>query len=161
MNGTAMLNKNEANGFNLFMGKAKCGSCHFMPLFSGAKPPRYYYIESEVLGVPSVANKKKARLDSDSGRYLITQSPVHLFSFKTPSLRNVALTAPYMHNGIFKTLEEVVDFYNQGGGQGLGIAPPNQTLPFEKLSLTKKEKKDVVAFMKTLTDTTSAYRTSD
>jgi cytochrome c peroxidase len=161
MNGAAILNKNEANGFNLFMSKAKCGSCHFMPLFSGAKPPRYYYIESEVLGVPSTTNKKKAQLDSDSGRYLITQSPVHLFSFKTPSLRNVALTAPYMHNGVFKTLEEVVDFYNKGGGQGLGIAPTNQTLPFEKLNLTKKEKKDLVTFMKTLTDTTSASITSD
>ncbi len=50
-----MLNKNETNGFNLFMGKAKCGTCHFMPLFSGAKPPRYFYIESEVLGVPASA----------------------------------------------------------------------------------------------------------
>jgi cytochrome c peroxidase len=157
MNGETVLNKKEINGFNIFMGKAKCGTCHFMPLFSGAKPPRFFYIESEVLGVPSSPDKKKPQLDSDSGRYLITQSPVHLFSFKTPTLRNVALTAPYMHNGVFQTLEEVVDFYNKGGGQGLGIAPPNQTLPFEKLSLTKKEKKDLVAFMKTLTDTTSAY----
>jgi cytochrome c peroxidase len=161
MNGPATLNKNEINGFNLFMGKAKCGTCHFMPLFSGAKPPRYYYMESEVLGVPATANKKKPQLDSDSGRYLITKSPVHLFSFKTTSLRNVALTAPYMHNGVFNTLEEVVDFYNNGGGQGLGIAPPNQTLPFEKLNLTKKEKKDLIFFMKTLTDTTPVYRSSD
>ena len=91
-----------------------------------------------MLGVPATANKKKSQLDSDSGRYLITQSPVHLFSFKTPTLRNVALTAPYMHNGVFQTLEEVVEFYDKGGGQGLGIAPINQTLPFEKLSLKKK-----------------------
>jgi cytochrome c peroxidase len=54
-----------------------------------------------------------------------------------------------------------VDFYNKGGGQGLGIAPPNQTLPFEKLSLTKKEKKDLVFFMKTLTDTASIYPITD
>ena len=161
MNGRAVLNKTEINGFNLFMGKAKCGTCHFMPLFSGAKPPRYYYMESEVLGVPSTPDKKKPRLDNDSGRYLVTKSPVHLFSFKTTSLRNVALTAPYMHNGVFNTLEEVVDFYNNGGGQGLGIAPPNQTLPFEKLNLTKKEKKDLVFFMKTLTDTTPVNKTSD
>jgi cytochrome c peroxidase len=161
MNGTAMLNKSEANGFNLFLGKAKCGSCHFMPLFSGAKPPRYYYIESEVLGVPFSSDKKKTRLDSDSGRYLITRSPLHLFSFKTPTLRNIALTAPYMHNGIFNTLDEVVDFYNTGGGKGLGIAPANQTLPFDKLMLTKKEKKDLIAFMKSLTDTTSAHISSD
>lgn len=161
MNGTAALNKNEINGFNLFMGKAKCGSCHFMPLFSGAKPPRYYYMESEVLGVPASPDKRNPKLDTDSGRYLITQSKIHLYSFKTTSLRNVALTAPYMHNGIFKTLEEVVDFYNDGGGQGLGIAPSNQTLPFEKLNLTKKEKKDLVFFMKALTDTTPVYKTSD
>jgi cytochrome c peroxidase len=161
MNGRTVLNKTEMNGFNLFMGKAKCGTCHFMPLFSGAKPPRYYFIESEVLGVPATANKKQPQLDSDSGRYLVTKSPVHLFSFKTTSLRNVALTAPYMHNGVFKTLEEVVDFYNNGGGQGLGIAPPNQTLPFEKLNLTKKEKKDLIFFMNTLTDTTPVYRSSD
>lgn len=162
MNGNFVMSKNEINGFNIFMGKAKCGTCHFMPLFSGAKPPRYYYIESEVLGVPNTTHKKHARLDSDSGRYLITQSPIHLFSFKTPSLRNVALTAPYMHNGVFNTLEEVVDFYNTGGGRGLGIAPSNQTLPFEKLNLTKKEKKDLILFMKTLTDTTSSvYSTFD
>ena len=114
MNGTAVLNKNEANGFNLFMGKAKCGSCHFMPLFSGAKPPRYYYIESEVLGIPAKKGKRKATLDIDSGRFLITESPVHLFAFKTPTLRNVSLTAPYMHNGVFSTLKEVMDFYKNG-----------------------------------------------
>lgn len=158
MNGVPTLNTAEINGFNLFMGKAKCGTCHFMPLFSGAKPPRYYYIESEVIGVPAIStNKAKQKLDSDSGRYLITQSKIHLFSFKTPTLRNVALTAPYMHNGVFKTLDAVVEFYNNGGGQGLKIAPENQTLPFDKLNLSAKEQKDIIAFMKTLTDTTGKY----
>ena len=157
MNGQPDLNKNEINGFNLFMGKAKCGTCHFMPLFSGAKPPRYYYIESEVIGVPATIDKINPKLDSDSGRYFSTQSKLHLFSFKTPTLRNVALTAPYMHNGVFKTLEEVMEFYNNGGGKGLKIAPPNQTLPFEKLNLNTKEKKDIIAFMKTLTDTSGRY----
>jgi len=128
-----------------------------MPLFSGAKPPRYYYIESEVLGVPLNTNKKHAKLDNDSGRYLITGSPVHIFSFKTPSLRNAAVTAPYMHNGVFNTLEEVVDFYNNGGGKGLHIAPPNQSLAFDKLNLSKEEKKDIVLFIKTLTDTSGIY----
>lgn len=156
MNGTPALTKNEINGFNLFMGKAKCGTCHFMPLFSGAKPPRYYYIESEVIGVPATANKKTV-LDNDSGRYLTTHSPVHIFSFKTPSLRNAALTAPYMHNGVFNTLEQVVDFYNKGGGNGLHIAPDNQTLPFDKLNLTAQEKRDIVLFMKALTDTSAVY----
>jgi cytochrome c peroxidase len=154
MNGKPVLNKNEINGFTIFMGKAKCGTCHFLPLFSGAKPPRYYYIESEVIGVPAASNKKNAQLDKDPGRYAITGLPLHKFSFKTPTLRNAALTAPYMHNGSFNTLEEVIDFYDNGGGKGFHVAPPNQTLPFDKLHLTKEEKKDLVSFMKSLTDTT-------
>lgn len=157
MNGKPALTRNEINGFNLFMGKAKCGTCHFIPLFSGAKPPRYYYMESEVIGVPATKEKKNAKLDADSGRYLATGYPIHIFSFKTGSLRNIALTAPYMHNGVFNTLEEVVDFYNDGGGKGLHIAPKNQSLPFNKLDLSKKEKTDIVLFMKALTDTSGKY----
>ncbi len=60
-----------------------------------------------------------------------------------------------MHNGVFDTLEEVMEFYNNGGGKGLHIAPENQTLPFDKLDLSKKEIQAIIAFMKTLTDTTS------
>lgn len=155
--GNPSLSKNEIRGFNLFMGKAKCGTCHFMPLFSGAKPPRYFYMESEVIGVPFDLNKKNATLDVDSGRYLATGYPIHMFSFKTTGLRNVALTAPYMHNGVFNTLEEVIDFYNEGGGKGLYIAPKNQSLPFDKLNLTASEKKDIISFLKALTDTAGKY----
>lgn len=150
------FSQNEKNGFNLFMGKAKCGTCHFTPLFNGLVPPQFNDTESEILGVPT-STKKHAKLDADSGKYYFTKSIVHLFSFKTPTLRNIALTAPYMHNGIYKTLEEVMDFYNKGGGKGLGINLPNQSLPFEKLDLSKQEKKDIIAFMRTLTDTVS-YR---
>jgi len=157
MNGKPSLTRNEINGFNLFMGKAKCGTCHFVPLFSGAKPPRYFYLESEVIGVPSSTDKKNAKLDADSGRYMATGYPIHIFSFKTAGLRNIALTAPYMHNGVFNTLEEVVDFYNDGGGKGLHIAPVNESLPFDKLNLSKKEKADIILFMKALTDTTGKY----
>ncbi len=153
MRGKASLDKTEINGFNLFMGKAKCGTCHFMPLFSGAKPPRYYYNETEVIGVPDKNTKTNARLDEDEGRYLTTGLPIHKYAFKTTTLRNISLTAPYMHNGVFKTLEDVLDFYNNGGGKGLHIAPPNQTLPFEKLNLTRAEQQDIIAFLKTLTDT--------
>ncbi len=157
MNGKRNLSNNEINGFNVFMGKAKCGTCHFMPLFSGAKPPRFYYIESEVLGIPEDPKATPVILDKDSGRYFVTRSEVHLFSFKTPTLRNVALTAPFMHNGAFNTLEEVIEFYNNGGGKGLHIAPPNQSLSFDSLNLSKKEKRDLVLFMKTLTDTSTKY----
>jgi cytochrome c peroxidase len=153
MRGQAVLTQQETRGFNLFMGKAKCGTCHFMPLFSGAKPPRYYYTESEVVGVPDNNHKINARIDEDKGRFNITGLPMHQYAFKTTTLRNIQLTAPYMHNGVFKTLDEVLDFYNLGGGKGLGIAPENQTLPFEKLLLTNSEKQAVIAFLKTLTDT--------
>jgi cytochrome c peroxidase len=55
-----------------------------------------------------------------------------------------------MHNGVFTTLEQVMDFYNKGGGAGLGIKIENQTLPFDSLSLTRKEQDDIIAFIKSL-----------
>jgi len=138
----------EKAGFNLFAGKAKCATCHFIPLTNGTVPPNFDKSESEVLGVP---NKEK-KLDGDLGKFVITQAVIHKFSFKTPTIRNIEHTAPYMHNGVYKTLEEVIDFYNDGGGLGLGFEVPNQTLPEDKLNLSVKEKKQLIAFMKTLTD---------
>lgn len=151
------LSSSEKNGFNLFAGKAKCATCHFIPLFNGLAPPVFNTTESEILGVPGSASKINPVLDKDSGKAGFTQSVIHNFSFKTPTIRNVALTAPYMHNGVFNTLEEVVDFYNDGGGKGLKIDPPNQSLPFDKLNLSAKEKKDIIAFMKALTDTSGKH----
>ncbi|MBZ4034644.1 cytochrome-c peroxidase [Flavobacterium sp. 17A] len=144
------LNVEEIQGMNLFMGKAKCATCHFTPLFNGTVPPSYSKSEHEVIGTPQDASGKK--LSADQGRYLYNKMPQLVGAFKTPTVRNVAVTAPYMHNGVFKTLEEVVDFYNKGGGQGLGYEVENQTLPFDELKLTKNEEKALVAFMKTLTD---------
>ena len=144
------LTKEEINGMNLFMGKAKCATCHFTPLFNGTVPPNYSKSEHEVIGTPQDVSGKK--LSSDQGRYLYNKMPQLVGAFKTPTVRNAAVTAPYMHNGVFKTLEEVVDFYNKGGGQGLGYEVENQTLPFDELKLTKNEEKALVAFMKTLTD---------
>jgi len=147
----------EINGFNLFMGKAKCGTCHYAPLFNGTKPPVYYYQESEVLGVPASADTLHPVIDNDPGRITILHLDFFDHAFKTPTLRNIALTAPYMHNGIYKTLEEVIDFYNRGGGQGLGLAVPNQTLPPDKLGLTTTEKTALKAFLLTLTDTSGVH----
>ena len=59
-----------------------------------------------------------------------------------------------MHNGVFKTLEEVIDFYNRGGGAGIGAVVANQTLPADKLNLSRKEQQQIIAFIHTLTDTT-------
>jgi len=145
-----VLNKQEIEGMNLFMGKAKCATCHFTPLFNGTVPPSYTKSEHEVIGTPQDATGKK--LSPDQGRYLYNKMPQLVGAFKTPTVRNAAITAPYMHNGVFKTLEEVVDFYNKGGGKGLGYEVQNQTLPFDELKLTKNEEKALVAFMKTLTD---------
>ena len=143
----------EIKGFNLFSGKARCATCHFIPLFNGSKPPSFLYQETEVLGVPADTNKAHPQLDSDLGRYTTTQQPFHRFAFKTPTLRNISLTAPYMHNGVFTTLSQVMEFYNNGGGKGLHIAPSNQTLPFDKLGLSTAEVNNIISFMQTLNDT--------
>ncbi len=146
------------NGFNIFMGKAACGTCHFAPVFNGSVPPLYKESESEVLGVPVEKEMEEYKIDPDRGRYLgilKEQADFYDHSFKTVTVRNIELTAPYMHNGIYETLEEVVDFYNRGGGIGLGMDIPNQTLPPDPLGLTDKEQQDLVAFMQALTDTTN------
>ncbi|MCE7064975.1 cytochrome-c peroxidase [Dyadobacter sp. CY326] len=142
----------EINGFNLFMGKAKCGTCHFVPLFNGTVPPDYQRTESEVLGVTTEANFKNAKLDVDAGRGTHNNFPQWKHAFKTSTVRNVAKTAPYMHNGAFSTLQEVMEFYNEGGGAGLGLNVPNQTLAADKLNLTKTEISLVIKFMESLTD---------
>ena len=146
-----VLTEDEKKGFNLFMGKADCASCHFLPLFNGLAPPEYMETDWEILGTPSAGDKRK--LDDDIGRAGIIDAPIFVHAFKTPTLRNVELTAPYMHNGVFRTLEEVVDFYDAGGGSGLGFDVPFQTLGEDSLHLTDKEKKQLIDFMKSLTDT--------
>ncbi|TGE06040.1 cytochrome-c peroxidase [Hymenobacter fodinae] len=141
-------------GANVFLGKAKCATCHFLPLFNGTVPPGFERTEAEVLGTPAQASLHPRALDPDLGRGGATGIRWQQHAFKTPTLRNVALTAPYMHNGAYRTLEQVIDFYDQGGGAGLGLAVPNQTLPTDKLHLTAQEKRDLVAFLHALTDTT-------
>lgn len=146
------LSQHEINGYNIFSGKALCGSCHFFPLFSGLVPPIYNDTEYEVIGVPEEKNSKN--VDKDEGRIIVSKAYIHQYAFKTPTVRNINLTAPYMHNGVYRTLDEVVDFYNKGGGQGIGISINNQTLPFDSLQLSKQEINDIIAFMKCLSDTT-------
>ncbi|MBI3519934.1 MAG: hypothetical protein HY062_11325 [Bacteroidetes bacterium] len=145
------LSAQEINGYNLFSGKALCGSCHFFPLFNGLVPPAYSDTEYEVIGVPE--NTTNKNVDKDEGRIFVSKAYIHQYAFKTPTVRNSSLTAPYMHNGIYKTLDEVIEFYNKGGGQGLGINIPHQTLPFDSLQLSKKEMLDIKAFLLALTDT--------
>ncbi len=87
------------------------------------------------------------------------------FSFKTPTVRNAAVTAPYMHNGVYKTLEQVVDFYDHAAGNKFSkdMRPDMKGLPFFTilpipLQLTIKEKKDLVSFIQALTDTSASSK---
>lgn len=155
---TDQLPESAKRGYNLFMGKAVCGTCHFAPAFTGLVPPDFQDSESEILGVPAAPVWENATLDGDLGRrgngVPLDAVDIFAFSFKTPSVRNVALTAPYMHNGVYDSLEQVVRFYNVGGGNGIGIELEYQTLPFDNLNLSSGEMADLVSFMETLTDTT-------
>jgi cytochrome c peroxidase len=149
------LSSEQKKGFNLFMGKAQCGTCHFAPVFNGSTPPFFNHSEYEVLGVPGIrlSSAKLTKLpDEDLGRY--ERIPVSLYrrAFKTPTVRNVAHTQPYMHNGHFKTLQAELDFYNQGGGAGIGLDNPEQTLSEKKLHLSQAEIIEIIAFLGALTD---------
>ena len=150
------MNAQQQQGFNLFMGKAQCGTCHFAPLFNGMLPPYYERSESEVLGVPQNSSRRHPIADTDSGRYNFFAISFNNGAFKTSTVRNAAATAPYMHNGVFKTLDEVLEFYNRGGGKGLKLNIDNQTLSDKPLNLTSREKKAIIAFLQALTDVPEA-----
>lgn len=149
------ISKDIVAGFNLFMGKAQCGICHFPPTFAGLLPPHYQDSEKEVLGVPK--SKSNEEIDPDLGviasGVIKSETEKNRHAFKTVSIRNAELTAPYFHNGVFDTLEEVMDFYNSGGGVGLGFALPNQTLPPDSLNLNDTEIRNIISFINSLTDT--------
>jgi len=149
---TGRLTTTERRGFSLFMGKAGCGTCHFAPLFGGNTPPLYLSSDVEVIGTP-VSPSHPAVPDADSGRARIDHLAAHLRAFKTPSLRNVAVTAPYMHHGAFTSLDQVLRFYEGGGGAGAGARIANQTLSPDPLHLSDAERTSIIAFLGSLTDT--------
>jgi cytochrome c peroxidase len=147
------LSTSQKNGFNLFMGKAKCGTCHFAPLFNGMLPPLYNKSEFEVIGALETNDFAHPLLDPDEGAGPLKKAAHLKFGFKVPGLRNAALTAPYMHNGALKTLSEVVAFYNKGGAAGFNLDLSNQTLSRDSLGLSKKQMTDIIHFIESLTDT--------
>lgn len=149
MNNNVEVSEDVKKGFNLFMSRAKCATCHFVPNFNGVKPP-FLSSEFEVLGTPEDTAFKK--LSQDSGRYLVNKAPETLHAFRTGSIRNAKYTKPYMHNGVFRTLEEVIDFYDVGGGQGKKLNIDNQTLPNDSLRLSTTEKKQLLAFIYSLNE---------
>lgn len=137
-NNIGHLSASEERGRELFIGeKAKCFDCHFMEDFTDDSFRNIGLFNGHEL--------------NDSGRYLITRDPTDIGKFKTPGLRNIALTAPYMHNGMFRTLEEVVEYYDNPYLLVKNPVNMDSTL-LKPLGLSKQEKKDLVAFLKTLTD---------
>ena len=100
------LSAMQQRGLELFFTKAKCAVCHNGPLFSD-----FRFV---VQGVPQEGTGKSLLPGDDFGREEHTKNPVDRYAFRTPALRNVELTPPYMHDGVFETLEEVVHFYNDG-----------------------------------------------
>ncbi len=150
------FNKEAKAGYNLFMGKAACATCHFAPTFAGLLPPFYNDTESEILGIWETFDTIYPSLDMDYGRgdngKIRSELQIYNRSFKTVTLRNIAETGPYMHHGNFKTLQEVLHFYNKGGGGGMGLTVPFQTLSEDPLGLSQTELNQLEAFMLQLSD---------
>ncbi len=130
-------------GLDLFRNKGRCVTCHREPLFSDHQ---FHNTGVSWLGARSLASGVPAGLDR--GRYEVTGLDQDTGAFKTPSLRDIERTAPYMHSGILDTLDQVIEFYD-GGGQ------PNPYLndSITPLHLTSRDKADLVAFLRSLTGT--------
>jgi len=126
------MDEGAVRGLALFKGKARCILCHNGPNFTDN--------QFHNLGVPQVGPMKE-----DLGRFVVSRAEKDRGAFKTPTLRSITETAPYMHDGAFKTLEEVVEFMDQGGGSN-----PNLSPLVKPLNLTAEEKSDLVAFLKAL-----------
>lgn len=132
------LSASAERGRQLFTGdKAKCFDCHSMEDFTTD--------EFKNIGL---YNGKDL---NDAGLFNLTSKESDKGKFKTPGLRNIAVTAPYMHNGMFKTLEEVLDYYNNPQKSIPNSINMDESLKIP-LGLTEKEKKDIVAFLRSLTD---------
>jgi cytochrome c peroxidase len=133
-------------GLDVLAGKGRCARCHVPPYFGGSRPTDFAVPVYGVLGVPTAP--KKRVLDPDPGRGALGRQDGMEHAFKTPTLRNAKLTAPYFHNGAFRTLEETIDFYDQGGGRGLGLEVPNQDPDVRPLLLSPEEKRVLAVFLR-------------
>ena len=132
------ISESAKRGHKVFMNpKNKCFDCHFTPDFTGD--------EFRNIGL---FNGKEL---NDSGRYLITKKKNDIGKFKVPGLRNIAVTGPYMHNGMFKTLQEVIAYYNNPIAK-IPNAINTDTLLHKPLLMSDNEMIDLEEFLKTLTD---------
>ncbi len=127
----------EQKGYDLF--KINCASCHQEPLFTSGK------FENNGLAIDETLN--------DFGRMKITQNPNDSLKFKVPTLRNVQFTYPYMHDGRFKTLTEVVKHYNSGIQKSKTLSKQLR----KSMQLSDNERTEIVTFLKTLTDKEFLY----
>ena len=164
------LNEQEKRGFALFLGKGRCVECHTISqnyaLFTNDKFHNlgvgWKKIKDDLASVLKAYEQRDKLHEeeavllnakfSELGRYVVTKEIDDIGAFKTPTLRNIELTFPYMHDGSLQTLEEVIVWYNNGGR----ISPNDELSPFidggiRELNLTAEEIEDLVAFLKTLT----------
>ena len=138
LNGEVQLNSSELNGYAIFNSeKGDCFHCHGSQMFMDN------LFHNNGLDVEPF---------NDLGRGKITNDPNDYGKFKTPTLRNIEFSAPYMHDGRFATLEEVIEHYNSGGKYSSTVDPLMKKIGIG-LQLTNQEKEDLVAFLKTLSDT--------
>ena len=135
-----VLSEQARQGLNLFRGKANCTACHMGPNFT-----------DERFHNTGVAWRDGQLLDP--GRFAVSGKETDRGTFKTPTLREIARTAPYMHDGSIATLEEVIEFYNRGGNPN-----PYRDPELRPLQLTEEEKKAVAAFLRALSGTVSEGR---
>lgn len=146
-------------GLALYLGKARCQECHTIgetsALFFDNKHHNlgvgFDVIEDRLSEIVELYNsgqseKLTAREKSELGRYVVTKNSEDIGAFKTPTLRNIVLTGPYMHDGSIKTLKEVIELYNRGGNEN-----PFLSSGIRPLKLTPREIGDLVEFLKTLT----------
>lgn len=131
------MSESAKRGQEIFNEKGKCFDCHFGPDFTGD--------EFRNIGLYNAKDL------SDAGRFAVTKDSSDIGRFKVPGLRNIAITAPYMHNGMFRTLREVIDFYNDPK-QFVKGSVNIDTLLKKPLNLSEQEKQDLEAFLHALTD---------
>lgn len=136
---TTLMSESAKRGLDIFNNKGKCFDCHFGSDFSGND--RFKNI--------GLYNGKEL---NDEGRYKISGDIKDLGAFKVPGLRNIAHTAPYMHNGKFKTLRTVIDYYDIPD-KFVNNSINRDTLLNKPLGLTERDKKDLEEFLKSLSDT--------
>ena len=131
------LTPQQRRGLALFRSaRMRCNDCHWAPTFSDD--------DFSITGVPPLPGT-----EYDPGRVAVDPEGKYR-AFKAPTLRNIALTAPYMHNGVFTTLEEVIDFYSQGGGRKDGVQDVD--VHVQGFEISDSEKADLIAFLYALTD---------